>query len=86
MPTISVFYGIVIQMYFADHSPPHFHAKYGEYSATVDIENLRLIEGRLPRRALKLVLDWAGLHKAELLSDWALCRTMKTPMPIAPLE
>jgi len=63
MPTISIFYGIVIRMFFDDHGLPHFHAQYGEYKATVDIVSLSLAEGRLPRRALELVLDWAELHQ-----------------------
>ncbi len=62
MPTISFFYGILIRMYYNDHDPPHFHALYGEFQATVAIEELRVLEGELPRRALDLVLDWAELH------------------------
>jgi hypothetical protein len=57
MPTISAFYGIVIQMFFRDHAPPHFHVKYAEHKAIIDIQNLSLMEGHLPRRALNLVLD-----------------------------
>ncbi len=86
MPTISAFYGILIQMFFSDHAPPHFHAKYGEGKAVIDIQKLELIEGKLPRRALNLVLDWAELHQPELLKDWQLCQDMKQPKPIAPLE
>ncbi len=48
-------------MFFNDHPPAHFHAIYGEFQATIDIEELRVREGRLPRRALELVLDWAEL-------------------------
>jgi hypothetical protein len=86
MPTISAFYGILIQMFFNDHAPPHFHVRYGEFKAIVGIESLALIEGKLPRRALNLVLDWAELHKEELLEDWLLCKQMQSPKPIAPLE
>jgi hypothetical protein len=86
MPTISVFYGIVIQMFFADHSSPHFHAKYGEFKALIDIQKLELMEGRLPRRALSLVLEWAELHQSELLEDWDLCQAFKQPEQISPLE
>ncbi|MBY0247219.1 MAG: DUF4160 domain-containing protein [Nitrospiraceae bacterium] len=85
MPTISAFYGIVIKMFFNDHAPPHFHAEYAEFQATVDIKNLQVLEGQLPRRALDLVLDWAELHRGELLSDWDLCREKQAPKPIAPL-
>lgn len=86
MPTISMFYGIVIQMFYRDHAPPHFHVRYGEYKAVIEVRKLTLIEGRLPRRALQLALDWAELHQAELMEDWALCQEMQAPKPIAPLE
>lgn len=86
MPTISAFYGILIQMFFKDHAPPHFHVKYGEFKAVIDINTLLFLNGKLPRRALNLVLDWAELHQAELLEDWRLCEEMQNPKPIAPLE
>lgn len=86
MPTISTFYGLLIQMFFRDHAPPHFHVKYGDCKAVIDIQKLELIEGRLPRRALGLVLDWAELHQAALLEDWQLCQELQNPKPIAPLE
>lgn len=57
MPTISMFYGILIQMYWDEHAPPHFHAIYGEFKATIDIRKLAISEGSLPRRASALVLD-----------------------------
>ena len=59
MPTISVFLGIVIQMFWREHGPPHFHALYAEYEAVIDIRELRVTRGSLPRRALALVLEWA---------------------------
>lgn len=86
MPTISVFYGIIIQMYFRDHAPAHFHVKYAEHKAVIDIERLILTEGFLPRRALNLVLDWAELNKTALMEDWILCQSLQQPKPIAPLE
>jgi hypothetical protein len=86
MPTISIFYGIVIRMFFDDHGPPHFHAQYGEYKATIDIESVALAEGRLPRRGLELVLDWTELHQTELLHDWELCREHHVPRSIEPLQ
>ena len=86
MPTISVFYGLVIQMFFREHAPPHFHVKYGEFKAIVDIRRLEVIEGRLPRRAVSLVLDWAELHQEELMKDWDLCQALQQPLAIAPLE
>ena len=86
MPTISVFYGILIQMFWRDHAPPHFHALYAEDEALIDIRTLEVIEGRLPRRALALVLEWAAEHRAELMEDWDLCARMQTPKRIEPLR
>lgn len=85
MPIISRFLGIVITMYWQDHAPPHFHAKYGEYEITVDIQN-GIVEGKFPKRALKHVLEWYELHQEELLKDWELCQKSENPEVIAPLE
>jgi hypothetical protein len=70
VPRISEFYGIVIAMYYADHAPPHFHARYGEREALIGIDPLLLLRGSLPPRALALVLEWAGIHRLELEVDW----------------
>jgi hypothetical protein len=86
MPTISVFYGIIIRMFFDEHAPPHFHAQYGEYKAIIDIQKLELMDGKLPRRAMELTLDWAELHQAELLEDWELCHRHLQPNKIEPLS
>ena len=59
MPTIGAFYGILIQMFFDDHAPPHVHVKYAEFKAVIDIQTLSVTRGSLPRRAQGLVLDWA---------------------------
>ncbi|MEQ8537191.1 MAG: DUF4160 domain-containing protein [Coleofasciculus sp. D1-CHI-01] len=67
MPEIARFYGIVIKVFFGDHPPPHFHAIYGEYNALVSIGSLEIIEGDLPSRAQKLVLEWANLYQQDLL-------------------
>ncbi|TAG77965.1 MAG: DUF4160 domain-containing protein [Burkholderiales bacterium] len=86
MPTISAFYGILIRMYFDDHAPPHFHAIYGEFEAMIDISELSVQRGSLPRRALELTLDWAELHQSELIEDWQLCAAKQTPKLIEPLK
>lgn len=86
MPTISTFYGILIQMFWGDHAPPHFHALYGEYEVIVNIRTLEIIKGFMPRRALALVLEWASLHREELMEDWNLCETKQMPVKIEPLE
>ena len=70
MPTISQFFGIVIQMFWREHAPPHFHAMYGEYEAQIDIRTLEVLVGRLPRRALSLTIEWAIEHRRELMEDW----------------
>lgn len=85
MPTISTFYGILIRMFFNDHPPPHFHARYGEFEATIDIATLDVLDGQLPRRALNLVQEWAMIHREELLEDWRLCREKAPPSDIEPL-
>jgi len=85
MPTISKFYGILIRMFFNDHPPPHFHARYGEFEATIDISTLGVLEGRLPARALHLIQEWAMIHKEELMDDWRLCRENARPSNIEPL-
>lgn len=73
-------------MYFNDHAPPHFHAKYQEHEAQVTIESLEVLRGSLPRRALALVLEWAALHRHELRVDWDKARKGLRPDPIEPLD
>jgi hypothetical protein len=85
MPTISMFFGIVIRMFWSDHAPPHFHAFYAEHEVLIDIQTLGTIRGQLPRRALALVLEWAASHRAELMEDWELCRQNQPPNMIEPL-
>lgn len=72
MPTISYFFGITIRMYYDDHAPPHFHVYYGRDAAVIEIETLGVREGKLPRRALALVLEWAVQHRDELRENWQL--------------
>lgn len=86
MPTISQFFGIVIQMFWREHAPPHFHALYAEHEALIDIRTLEIIKGNLPKRALALVLEWAVQHRVELMEDWELCQQKQLPKRIAPLE
>jgi hypothetical protein len=70
MPEICRFFGIIISMYAKDHLPPHFHAKYGDFLGLFSIDNGDLIEGNMPRRAIRLIQDWSELHKAELMDNW----------------
>jgi hypothetical protein len=86
MPEISRFYGIVIRMFFNDHVPPHFHAIYGEESAVISIENLAVLEGHLTARALGLVVEWATLHRPELMDRWERARRYEPLRAIEPLR
>lgn len=85
MPEIARFYGIIIQMFWNDHAPPHFHALYGDDEAVIAVRTLALMRGHLPTRAMKLVLEWANLHRDELEEDWKLCQSRQTPKKIDPL-
>ena len=86
MPEISRFFGIVIGMFFNEHNPPHFHARYGEAQAEIDIHTLRILEGDLPRRAKAMVLEWAEEHREELMENWNRAREMHELKNIKPLE
>jgi hypothetical protein len=85
VPRVSFFYGIVITMYFYDHQPPHFHAQYAEHHAVIAIDGTRVLVGELPGRALKLVAEWATLHRKELEADWERVHGGTVPEPIDPL-
>lgn len=86
VPRISEFYGIAIAMYHREHTPPHFHVRYGGYRASVSIDPLQLMRGTLPRRVEAMVFEWATLHKAELAVNWRRAQARQTLAPIAPLE
>ncbi|HEY2955502.1 MAG TPA: DUF4160 domain-containing protein [Candidatus Eisenbacteria bacterium] len=86
MPEVSRFFGIVISMYFDDHWPPHFHARYGESDAVIAIESLGTLRGALPGRARDLVVEWATEHRDELMANWARARDRKPLRKIAPLR
>jgi hypothetical protein len=79
MPVIARFYGILIKMYFREHGVPHFHAMYGEFNGVFDLQTLELIEGDLPHRAQRMVLDWAAQYKDELVRMWQTQRYKKLP-------
>ncbi len=86
MPEVSRFFGIIISMYYEDHNPPHFHVMYGEYKATIKINDFALLEGSLPPKALALVVEWASINKAELMNNWNLALENKKILKIKPLE
>ncbi|PRY45499.1 uncharacterized protein DUF4160 [Spirosoma oryzae] len=85
MPQISRFFGIIIAMYYDDHNPPHFHAKYGNEECLIAIRDLTLLEGRLPSRALGMVIEWAATHQTELAANWELAKNLQPLHSIEPL-
>jgi hypothetical protein len=89
MPTISLFYGIVIQMFALDqkhHNSPHIHVRYSEHKASICIPDGELLSGSLPSRQMKLVQAWIELHQEDLMADWSLAVAGQTPMKIEPLR
>ncbi len=72
-------------MYYREHQPPHFHAVYGDYEITVEIETGKA-NGRFPRRAQAHVLEWCEMHRQELMTNWNLARQRRELRKIAPLE
>ena len=84
MPIISRFFGIVIFMNYNDHLPPHFHARYQDQEVTVEIET-GVVQGRMARRELRLVLEWSEQHQEELLNNWHFARSRKPLQQIRPL-
>ncbi len=85
MPRISEFYGIVINLYWRDHNPPHFHAEYGEHEALMLITSGAVLAGSLPPRALRLVRTWLGYHHGEIQRAWGLALRHEDPGTIEPL-
>lgn len=85
MPTLSIFYGIVIQIFWFDHAPPHFHARYAEQEVLIDIRAMTVLEGSLPKRAQAMVLEWTREHQADLLEAWQAASTGRSVAKIAPL-
>jgi hypothetical protein len=86
MPEISRFFGIIIKMYFQDHSPPHFHAEYQEFKAEYDIHTLQVLAGKLPTRAHALVLEWASIHREDLIENWNKAVVPSSLNKIEPLD
>ena len=86
MPTISMFYGIIIRMYnTGEHNPPHFHASYQGQQAIFNMEG-ELIEGSMPKPQCKYIAAWAELHKDELMANWELAMSEQPLYKIEPLR
>jgi len=86
VPRLSEFYGIVVYMYWDDHAPPHFHAIYGGEEAQVAIDGPTFLSGSLPRTATRLINEWVGLHRDELVANWERARVLEPLLPIEPLR
>ena len=88
MPTLSMFFGLIIRMYYApkEHNPPHIHIEYQGEEALVDITNGTVIEGFLSPRHLRFIQAWIEIHAAELMANWNLCQKGEEPFKIDPLK
>ena len=86
MPTISMFRGIRVCIFWNGHMPPHFHASYGSYEVLVSIEELEILEGTMPSKQLKMLLGWAAFHQEELRENWELAKQKQDLYAIEPLR
>ncbi len=89
MPAISMFYGIIVYMYFLDnkrHHVPHIHVKYQEHEVILAVPSGDVLEGAIPTSKMKLVLAWIELHQDELVADWQLAASGQMPYKIEPLR
>jgi hypothetical protein len=86
VPTISGFHGITIQMYWDDHRPPHFHVRADGKVASVRIEPVEVLKGKLQRKHFSLVKRWAEIHRIDLEDNWNRARLRETLIPIEPLK
>ena len=86
MPIISEFYGITIKVFYDDQAPPHIHASYGEHEIIVGISPIAIIKGKVPNRVRSMVLEWIALHQQELMENWELCQSGKSPQKLEPLD
>ncbi len=85
MPEISRFYGIIIKMFFNEHNPPHFHAEYQGFKVSISIKD-GIVEGKMPKRALKLIFEWLEIHKDELTENWKSIKETGDYNKIEPLN
>ncbi len=89
MPVISMFYGIIISMYYIDnkrHKKPHVHVRYQGKETVISIPDGKTIEGSIKTAKLKLVIAWIEIHKEELMADWELAKKGENVFPIEPLR
>jgi len=86
MPTISIFFGLIIRMYYKDHQPPHIHVQYQSEHSVIDILSGNITEGNLPTAQLRYVQAWVEIHKEDLFANWELCRNGENPFKIDSLR
>jgi len=86
MPTISIFFGLIVRMYYKDHQPPHIHVQYQSNNAVIDILTGNITEGKLSTPQLRYIQAWVEIHRDDLLADWELCRNGENPFRIDPLK
>jgi hypothetical protein len=89
MPVISMFYGIIIHLYFKDdrrHNRPHIHVTYQEAEAVIALPDGDILEGSLPGNKMKLLQAWIEIHRDELVADWELAVSGQQPYKIEPLR
>jgi hypothetical protein len=88
MPTLSMFFGILIRMYYApkEHGPAHIHAIYNEFEAVFTISDGSLEKGTMPPKQIRLVQAWIEIHREELFANWELCQNGEPPFKIEPLR
>ncbi len=89
MPTISMFYGIVVYLYFFDderHKIPHIHARFQGQDASISILDGELLAGQIPLPKMRLVQAWIEIHREALMADWDLAANGEPPFPIEPLR
>jgi hypothetical protein len=86
MPTLSIFFGLIIRMDYKDHQPPHIHVQYQDCNAIIDISTGNITEGALPTRQLRFIQAWVEIHRDNLLANWELCRNGENPFKIEPLK
>ncbi|MDP8211462.1 MAG: DUF4160 domain-containing protein [Candidatus Stygibacter australis] len=89
MPIISMFYGIIVAIFYEDigqHNKPHIHVRYQGKKASISIEDGTLLAGSFPAKQLRLVMAWIEIHKEELIADWELAVSGEEPFRIPPLQ
>ena len=86
MPTLSVFFGVIVRMLYRHAEAPHIHVQYQTYNAVIDIATANLIEGKLPIRQARFAQAWVEIHKDDLVASWELCRGGEAPLKIKPLR